>query len=357
MPAVLGGLAGALTALLVVAWAGAFGDEPTLPVAAPTNRVIERPVITNSGEVDRVAAVAARAVPSIVTVQISAFPGQNAAPTGSGSGVIFGTDGLILTNDHVIADAGEITVELSDGRKYPAALVGTDPVTDIAVLEIAASGLPAIDFANIDDVQIGDLAVAVGNPLGLEGGPSVTSGVVSAFNRELQVDPFQNITLFGLLQTDAPITRGSSGGALLDETGGLIGITTAIGVSDVGAEGLGFAVPVDMVDGVARDLIANGRVRHAFLGIEGVPAFTERDGVQVPIGAEITLLLPDSAIGAAGAQEGDIIISLEGRPVPSMNLLVVELRRYRADQEIEVGLLRDGRPLDITVTLHERPEN
>ena len=111
------------------------------------------------------------------------------------------------------------------------------------------------------------------------------------------------------------------------------------------------------MDGVARDLIANGRVRHAFLGIEGVPAFTERDGVQVPIGAEITLLLPDSAIGAAGAQEGDIIISLEGRPVPSMNLLVVELRRYRADQEIEVGLLRDGRPLDITVTLHERPEN
>ncbi len=353
--AFLGGLVGAALMVGIVAWTGAFsGDQPVAPTA---DRVVERPIITSGETVGRVAAVAARAVPSIVAVQIYAVAGQSDTLAGAGSGVIFDENGLILTNSHVIEGAAEIKVSLSDGRTYAADLVGSDPITDIAVLGIGATGLPTIDYAAIDEVEIGDLAVAVGNPLGLEGGPSVTSGVVSAFNRELEVDPFRNIVLYGLLQTDAPITRGSSGGALLNEKGDLLGITTAIGVSDVGAEGLGFAVPVDLVDSIAQDLIVEGQVRHAFLGITGRPAFSDQNGVEVPIGAEITGLTAGSAIGAAGARPGDVIVSLAGERVSSMNLLVSQLRTFRAGQTVDVELIRDGDSIELSLTLDERPEN
>ncbi|MDH3251060.1 MAG: trypsin-like peptidase domain-containing protein, partial [Acidimicrobiia bacterium] len=229
--AFIGGLAGALVAIGAIAFTGNLGAEMPVVQSASADRVIERPVILASESPDRVAAVAARAVPSVVSIQIYAIPGEPNSLAGSGSGVIFDSDGMVLTNSHVVEGASEIKVALSDGRTYSAELIGRDPVTDIAVVSIPATGLPVIDFAT-QDIQIGDLAVAVGNPLGLEGGPSVTSGVVSAFNRELEVDPLSGITLYGLLQTDAPITRGSSGGALVNDRAALLGITTAIGVSD-----------------------------------------------------------------------------------------------------------------------------
>ena len=329
---------------------GAFDVEP-----ARIETIIQQPAPAATGaDIDIVSVVAEQAIPSIVTVhRFDDFP--EFGPAGSGSGVVLRSDGYILTNDHVITGADNLKVVFADGLTYPATLVGTDPLMDIAVLKVGVEGLRPIPFADLTTASIGDLAIAVGNPLGLDGGPSVTSGVISAFDRTLGTNglggPEQ---LFGLLQTDAPITRGSSGGALLNRSGQLIGITTAIGLSDVGAEGLGFAVPVNLVEGIANDLINTGSVEHAFLGIQGAPAFIERaDGSEVPQGATIGRLLDSSALGDAGAEVGDVIVALDGTEVNSMILLVARLRSYRAGETITVTVLRDGVDIDITLVLDQ----
>ncbi len=186
----------------------------------------------------------------------------------------------------------------------------------------------------------------------------MTAGVVSAFDRTLQIGPSINDSLHGLIQTDAPITLGSSGGALVDEAGNLIGITTAIGVSDVGAEGLGFAVPADMVERLAADLIANGEVFHAYLGI-GVAEYFEEvsPGVQRPGGAQITLLADESALEKAGAEEGDIIISIDEHIIPTSTRLLSVLRRYRAGDRVLVEVIREGNILSLDVELDLRPDD
>lgn len=301
---------------------------------------------------DLVATVAARAIPSIVTVQ--SFDAE-ARSLGSGSGVVIRSEGYIVTNDHVIVGADTMKVITSDGLGFPARLVGTDPLMDIAVLKVETRDLVAIEFGAMDGVQAGEPAIAVGNPLGLDGGPSVTAGVISAFNRTLVTDFITGQSLYGLLQTDAPITRGSSGGALLDVEGRLLGITTAIGLSDVGAEGLGFAVPVNLVEGIVTDLMSEGEVRHAFLGIRGSSAFADRDdGAESPLGVTISLL-EDSAIGAAGAREGDVIVALDGARVKSMPRLVARLREYRAGDPVMVTVDRDGDTVHIHMVLAAYP--
>ena len=318
--------------------------------AAPDTEV--EPIVPSFTPTDLVATVAARAVPSIVTVQ--SFD-EDLVPAGSGSGVIIRSNGYLVTNNHVIDGAETLRVIMSDGFSYPAKLVGADPLMDIAVLKVETLGLTAIEFGSMEGAKTGDPAIAVGNPLGLDGGPSVTAGVISAFDRTLTVDFRTGDTLYGLLQTDAPITRGSSGGALLDVQGRLIGITTAIGLSDVGAEGLGFAVPINLVEGIVNDLMTEGGVSHAFLGIRGSSAFTEwEDGVESPLGVEISLL-DDSAIGAAGAQDGDVIVALDGEQVRSMPLLVARLRSYRAGDPVTVTVDRGDEIVDIDMVLDMYP--
>ena len=297
--------------------------------------------------------VASRAIPSIVTVQSL---DEEFGLAGSGSGVVVRSDGFIVTNDHVVDGADTLKVIMADGLHYPAELVGADPLMDLAVLKLETDGLVPIEFGSMEGLRTGEQAIAVGNPLGLDGGPSVTVGVISAFNRTLVTDFGTGQALYGLLQTDAPITRGSSGGALLDIHGRLLGITTAIGLSDVGAEGLGFAVPVNLVERVVDDLMSAGEVRHAFLGIQGSSAFEDlENGVESPSGVEIVSLLEDSAIGEAGAEEGDVIVALNGEPVRSMPLLVALLREYRAEDRMTVTLRRDGETLDIQMTLDMYP--
>lgn len=352
-------LSALLTAALTVGTLyvfGAFDVEPNR-IETIVQQQAPQPAGAEVG-LDIVALVAERAIPSIVTVH--RFDNLiELGPAGSGSGVIFRSDGYVLTNDHVIANARSIKVVLADGLTYPAQLVGTDPLMDVAVLKIDVEGLAPIAFGDIGQSEIGDLAIAVGNPLGLDGGPSVTSGVISAFDRTLTTNGLGGTTnLYGLLQTDAPITRGSSGGALLDREGRLLGITTAIGVSDVGAEGLGFAVPVNLVRVIAGDLINQGSVQHAFLGIRGESALVERDdGSEVPLGAEISVLLAGSAIGNAGAQVGDVIVALDGEPVNSMILLVARLRSYRAGDSIIVTVSRGGENIDVPLVLDQFPSS
>jgi putative serine protease PepD len=294
-----------------------------------------------------VTAVAATAIPSIVAVEVA----TGGFVIGGGSGVVYSDDGYVVTNNHVIEGAEEIIVVFSDGVAYPGTLVGTDPLTDIAVISTTRPDLTPITLGSEADLVIGERAVAVGNPLGLLGGPSVTTGILSATGRSLKVD--QGNELYGLLQTDAPITRGSSGGALLDQEAKLIGITTAIGVSDVGAEGLGFAVPVDLAVSIADDLIADGSVRHAMLGITGGTISETREDAAIPLGVGVQTLSPGSPYAAAGGEADDVIIQLEGEPVTSIQQLLARLRHSRADDEVTVRVLRGDEELAFDITLGE----
>jgi putative serine protease PepD len=289
-----------------------------------------------------VAAIAERVIPSTVFIETSSF-----LSGASGSGVVFGADGHIVTNNHVVEGADTVSVVFADGARYPAQIVGTDPLTDLAVLRVERDDLTPIDVGSSAALRIGEPAIAAGSPLGLEGGPTVTAGIVSALNRRLDVTTGE--PLYGLVQTDAPISPGSSGGALVDAAGRLIGITTAIAVSDVGAEGLGFAVPVDIVVGVVDDLITSGRVNHARLGIEGVTAWADSGNAEYPAGVGVTGLPSGSPFEASGGQINDVIVELADVPVNTLDDLLAVLRRLRAGQEVPVRILRgeEGTTLDV----------
>lgn len=331
---------------------GALGLLDRSAISVPRTTLAAPPTTTappsvQAGETASVTEVASAAIPSIVAVSVVSDEGFN----GGGSGVVYSEDGYLITNHHVIDGADNVGVIFSDGVSYSAVVIGSDPLTDIAVLSTSRPDLTPIRLGTEADLVIGERTVAVGNPLGLLGGPSVTSGILSATGRSLLVEA--GTTLYGLLQTDAPITRGSSGGALLDQEAKLIGITTAIGISDVGAEGLGFAVPVDLAVSVADDLIADGAVDHAMLGIEGTTVTEERQEASVPIGVGVSAIAPDSAYGAAGGEIQDVIISLDGEPVTSIQQLIASLRVRRAGEEVVVQALRGDEELMFGVVLGE----
>ncbi len=329
------------------------GDTAPLPSAVV--ELVETQIITTEFSAAPAAAVALKVLPSIVTVEIGIIDGADFIVTGSGSGVVIDIDGTLVTNEHVVGGAAAVRVVFADGRSYDAEVVGTDSLTDLAVITIDALGLTAIELGTSVDMAIGDPAIAIGSPLGLAGGPSVTVGVLSAFDRRVQVAG--DVELFGMLQTDAPITRGSSGGALVDSKGRLIGITSAIGVSDVGAEGLGFAIPVEMMTRITQDILEFGGARHAFLGITGSTHFEiEIDGAVAPAGVAVASVIEDTAADAAGLLVGDIIESVDGQQVTTMDGLVVRLRFYRVGDVAKLQILRNGEIVLLDMELLERPE-
>lgn len=340
-------VAGFLGATLAVAGVLAFDLGRTQNTI--TDRVTERVIteLVSSQNVDsRAAAVALVVVPSVVTVEL---------PNASGSGVILDAEnGYVVTNEHVVTDAATVSITLSDGRKYEGEVLGTDVLTDLAVVRIDGDGLTAIDLGSSAGLTVGDSAIAVGNPLGLRGGPTVTVGVLSAFDRQVRGDtPAED--LFGMIQTDAPFNRGSSGGALVDNQGRLIGITTALGVSDLGAEGLGFAIPVEVVIRVADEIIATGSSGHAFLGIEGTTELVDlSDGAQAPVGVIVSQLLDGSSAGANGIRTGDVITTLDDQPVTTMEGLISILRRFSPDDQVTVGVNRNGETLTVVLRLGAR---
>jgi S1-C subfamily serine protease len=340
--AVLSGLISSLLTAGLIAVAGGFEEQrvPVRSVEREAPRTVQ-PVSSVTGSVDNVVAIAERLRPAIVQLEISGN-----AIEGTGSGVLFRDDGHVLTNHHVIDGADDITVVMSDGKEHEADLVGGDPETDIAVVKIDGGGFPTAALGTAAGLKVGHQAIAIGSPLGLAGGPSLSVGVVSALGR--QVESREGPPLLDMIQTDAPIAPGSSGGALLDAGGAVIGITTAIAVSDVGAEGLGFATPIDIARDVAEQLITTGEVSHVWLGIEG----EDGDG-----GALVRRVRAGSPAAEAGIRARDVITSLEGRPVTSMGALVVSLRSRRPGQEVRIGITRDGSPLTVTATLAERPKN
>lgn len=338
-----------------LALGGSFGletlrSQEAAPAAEPSPAVNARPAVAVMGGVLSPAAVGEAVVPAVVTVQIGAQTSRGVVTQGSGSGVIIDKSGHIVTNDHVAGDADSLRVVLSDGRIYEATLVGTDPVTDLAVLDIDAGNLTAVDFGSTDGMQVGDTTIAVGNPLGLNGGPSLTVGVLSAFGREVQTS--STSILYGMLQTDAPITQGSSGGALVDETGRLIGITTAVGVSAVGIEGIGFATPIEIVERVVAGILADGAAANGLLGINGSTDFIEMsDGGTRPTGVVVEAIEPGSAADSAGLRNGDVITAVQGIGVDTMEELIAALRRLGAGDPVELKIERGGVQLEISATL------
>jgi len=361
--ALASGLLGALLVLGGLYVGGVFDEEPppvtttASPTAVPPETVVVREVISPENSEGVATAVGLKVVPSIVTVEVGAGSATDGFQGfGSGSGVVFSEDGLILTNHHVIAGSTTTRVIFQDGRIYEATVIGSDELTDLAVLQVDATGLTPIEIGTTLGLQIGDRAIAVGNPLGLEGGASLTVGVVSAFDRE--VDTGDATPLFGMIQTDAPITNGSSGGALVDGRGRLIGITTAIGVSEAGAEGIGFATPVEIVNRIADQIVTNGQVAHAFLGVQLRPNFEiQDDGAAIPSGAIVSGFGEgSSAAAAAGLQIDDVITSWNGQQVRTLNDLINGIRSSMVGETIILVIDRGGEEFTFDVILGERPE-
>ncbi|WP_338816005.1 serine endoprotease DegQ [Enterobacter hormaechei] len=278
-------------------------------------------------------------------------PDQQAQPfEGLGSGVIIdAAKGYILTNNHVISQADKISVQLNDGREFDAKLIGGDDQSDIALLQVQnPSNLTQIAIADSDKLRIGDFAVAVGNPFGL--GQTATSGIVSALGRSgLNLEGLENF-----IQTDASINRGNSGGALLNLNGELIGINTAILAPGGGSIGIGFAIPSNMAKTLSQQLIQFGEVKRGLLGIKGMEMsadIAKAFKLNVQRGAFVSEVLPNSGSAKAGVKSGDIIVSLNDKPLSSFAELRSRIATTEPGAKVKLGLIREGKPLTVEVTL------
>jgi len=276
---------------------------------------------------------------------------------GSGSGVIITPDGYILTNNHVVenADKGGIKVALSDTRRFDAKLVGTDPTTDLAVIKIEANDLPAAPLGNSDNLQVGEWVLAIGNPFG-NLTSTVTAGIVSYVGRNIGMKRDQ-YGIEDFIQTDAAINPGNSGGALVNMSGEVVGINTAIATRTGGYEGYGFAIPMNLAKAVAEDLINTGKVRRGYLGvqIQDVDATTAKaSGLEKAEGVLVAKVQDGSAAEGAGIKDGDIILSVDGKSVNAANELQSIIARKHPGDVVTLMIYREGKRFEKKVTLKER---
>ena len=268
-----------------------------------------------------------------------------------GSGVIVDEGGHIVTNHHVIANADLIRVQLADGRVADASIVGRDPDTDLAVLKIDLKPLPVATLGRSDQLKVGDVVLAIGNPIGLS--QTVTHGIVSATSRQ----QLGIAALEDFIQTDAPINFGNSGGALVDSSGALVGINTAIVAKNLGVEGIGFAIPVNMVRGVLSDIIANGRVIRGWIGIvpEDVSDEQARPLGLARGGVVVANLYVGSPAQQAGFQQGDLILAIEGAPVHSAQDVLGRIATHKPGARLAIHIQRGQKELDVRTLVSERP--
>jgi serine protease DegQ len=319
------------------------------------------------------APAAKRAAPAVVSIAASKAPianphaddpwfrfffGQRAAPQGLepqrglGSGVIVSPEGYLITNHHVVEGADEIEVMLADGRQAQAKLVGTDPETDVALIKINLDKLPAVTFGNSDRLQVGDAVLAIGNPFGV--GQTVTSGIVSALDRKgLGLNTFENF-----IQTDAAINPGNSGGALVDASGNLIGINTAIFSRSGGSLGIGFAIPAATAREVMEGLIKNGRVVRGWIGVEPrdlTPDMADTLHLPVKSGVLITGVLQDGPASSGGMQPGDVVTKIGGKPVANTAELLNAVAALPPGSNAEIGVQRGDKAVDVKVKVAQRP--
>lgn len=365
----------AAAAFLLALMAACGGEMPVLPpssaegegvaaqaAAASESAVVgepalqaPRPIAAALPSVAEVVEAVRPAVVNITTrVETGSFLFRRFGATGNGTGAIIHPDGYVVTNFHVVHGANRIVVTTDDGRHFDATIVGTDPVTDLAVLKIEGDGpFPALPFAPPDSVRVGDWAIAIGNALGLPGGPSVTLGVVGAVDRSLTT---QQQSLTDLIQTDAAINEGNSGGPLVDLNGEVIGINTAV---VRGAQGMGFSVSSFTVVPVVQSILQHGRVRWPWMGV-GISDITALAALQMDLddrrGVLIGRVWPNSPAEEAGIETGDILIHIGGHDIDSLRTLQRVMR-----EELEVGdealavFLREGQPIELLIKLAEMP--
>lgn len=340
-------------------------------VAAPVSASLPA-VVPGQGQLPSLAPMLAKVLPAVVSVQVEGTatpegngqvpeelkkyfgddsPSEQPQPfEGLGSGVIIdAAKGYVLTNNHVVSQAQKISVQLNDGREFDAKLIGSDDQSDIALLQLQkAEHLTQIAIADSDKIRVGDFAVAVGNPFGL--GQTATSGIVSALGRSgLNLEGLENF-----IQTDASINRGNSGGALLNLNGELIGINTAILAPAGGSVGIGFAIPSNMAMTLANQLIQSGEIRRGLLGIKGMEMtadIAKAFNLDIQRGAFVSEVLPNSGSAKAGIKSGDVIVSLNGKPLNSFAELRSRIATTEPGTKVKLGLLREGKPLDVEVTL------
>ena len=342
------------------AWDAWQGD------AASTTDGIERTTsqVVDTGDTPAAAGsvedVASTVLPSVVKIDVSTAQGE-----GSGSGIILSSDGQILTNNHVVeaaAEGGRITVSFTDGSHADATVLGTDPLTDTAVIQAeGVDGLTPATMGASGNVDVGQQVVAIGSPFGLDA--TVTSGIVSALDRPVNVgtDSEGNATVYPAIQTDAAINPGNSGGPLVDMQGHVIGINSSIRSSgssytQAGSIGLGFAIPIDEVMAIVDDLASGEPATHARLGIGVEDAATTQTAVQITDGAIVGEVTEGSAAADAGLQTGDVITRVDEQEITSADSLIATVRSYRPGDEVTVTYQRDGEEQTATVTLESDAE-
>ena len=357
----LGVAAGLVGAALIGGGAGAgvmalTDDDPVATASGVSGQSV---VIKDAENATSTTAAAAKAAPSVVTIYVSGSSGS-----GSGSGVVLSADGYVLTNNHVVSldsSTDDVTVQVrtADGTLYDATVVGTDPTSDLAVVRLAdASGLTPATFADSDDVQVGDLAVAIGAPLGLSN--TVTDGIISATNRAVATGSDQEQAVIDALQTDAAINPGNSGGPLVDAAGQVVGINTAIAsvaTSDLpgqestqsGNIGVGFAIPANTAQRIAAEIIETGSATHALLGVSARTA--AEDGSAVGTGAELATVQDGSPAAAAGLRVGDVITAVGDRVVTTSTELTAAVRSAQPGDTVTLTVRRDGDSSQVDVTL------
>lgn len=277
--------------------------------------------------------------------------------SGTGSGVIYSSDGYILTNNHVVEFADEYEVTLHDNREFRARLVGRDPNTDMAVIKIDANNLPAIDLGNSDEVKVGEWALAVGNPFDLTS--TVTAGIISAKGRDIDIIKGGK-AIESFLQTDAAVNPGNSGGALVDVSGRLIGINSAIATPTGVFAGYSFAIPVNLVKRIADDLVKYGEYRRAYLGVNVATMDThvaKELGIPFTQGVVIAGLDPEGSAALAGVQENDVVTKANGKTVTTTSELMELIGRSKAGEMLTLNVVRDGDSREIPVRLKTRNNN
>ena len=370
-------VAGLCALALAVGW---IGDEGNAPLAQASFGAPAEAPLTDQGLT--VNDIYGRAAPGVAYIEArrAAQPSSPIAPipqgggTATGSGFVIDGDGHILTNAHVVAGAGEIDVKLGDQSPVEANLVGRDPSTDLAVLQVDPHqvDLHPLPLADSDQVRVGDPVVAIGNPFGLD--RTATAGIVSAIQREIQAP--NGFSISNAIQTDAPINPGNSGGPLLDASGRVIGVTSQIATGGGnGSVGIGFAVPGTTARDVVQQLIDSGVVHHAYLGISGAdidPQLADALSLPVDQGALVEQVVNGGPAHDAGVQEGhqqvtvagqpilaggDLITAIDGKTVTSMDDVAAAVNAKQVGDQLTLTLLRDGQRHDVTVTLGERPNH
>ncbi len=353
---------------------GVSASGATTTTAAGAPEAAPAPLTTDFTAAVR--AVTQKVRPAVVQitnqqVQFDQFTNQQFnVPAGVGSGVIYDSQGHILTNNHVVEGASQLLVSLPDGRSFPAKLVGADPQTDLAVVQITGTNLPVAQLGNSAALQVGDWVVAIGNALALPGGPTVTAGVVSALHRTVQEPGSQTGNgaqsaagpfLFDVVQTDAAINPGNSGGPLINLAGQVIGINTLVaGQAEPGvaAQGIGFAISVNAAKPIADQLVASGKVQHVFLGIRYValnPAIAQQLGTNAKNGIAVAQVVSGSPADQAGLKARDIITAVDGTQIVDESTLAQVLSTHKVGDKVSLSILRGNQQMTITVILGAQP--